>query len=195
MKNINLKIIKKHDDILNIIKEPIPCLVNFDWHPDYPRYSEEVLDVDYFTSQIDPVWYEHNWVAVLATYGYVKEFTWIFNHDYDKEDIKVFGSKNGDSIIFNNKFNKDMEILCEYVTIDLDFFGSRTPVNWVPTDRVELLRDTLKTLKADNVTLILCKSEQFVNYDVDKFLQGIFIELFCGQEKGDIYWKKSGYNI
>lgn len=195
MKNVNVKIITKHHEILNIIKEPIPCLVNFDWHPDYPRYAEEVLDVDYFTLQIDPVWYEDNWVAVLATYGYVKEFTWVFNHDYDIENTKVFGSKNGDSIIFNKKFNKDMEIFCEYVTIDLDFFGSRTPVNWNPEDRIELLRDTLNTLKADNVTLILCKSEQFVNYDVDKFLQGILIEILCGQDKGEIYWKKSGFKV
>lgn len=195
MKNVNVKIIGKHHEILNIIKEPIHCLVNFDWHPDYPRYAEEVIDVDFFTLQVDPVWYEDNWVAILATYGYVKEFTWVFNHDYDVENTKVFGSKNGDSIIFNKKFNKDMKIFCEYVTIDLDFFGSRTPVNWSPEDRIELLRDTLKTLKADNVTLILCKSDQFVNYDVDRFLQGILIELLCGQDKGEIYWKKGGYEV
>jgi hypothetical protein len=190
MKNVNIKIIKEHHDILNIIKEPIPCLVNFDWHADYPRYAEEIIDVDYFVLQLDYAWYEDNWVAVLATHGYVREFTWIFPHDDDKEDTKVFGSQSGDSIIFNKKFNKDMEIFCEYVTIDLDFFGSRTPVNWSPKDRVELLRDTLITLKADNVTLIICKSERFVNYDVDKFLQGMLIELLCGQDKGEIYWKK-----
>lgn len=60
-----------------------------------------------------------------------------------------------------------MEILCEYITIDLDFFGCRTPVNWSPKDRIELLRDTLRTLKADNkadnVTLIISKSERFIN--------------------------------
>lgn len=193
MKNVDIKIIKEHQDILNIIKEPIPCLVNFDWHADYPRYAEEVIDIDYFTLQVDPVWYEHNWVAVLASYGYVKEFTWIFGHDYDKEDVKVFGSKSGDSIIFNKKFNKDMEILCECVTIDLDFFGCRTPVNWSPEYRIELLRDTLRTLKGDNVTLIICKSEHFINYDADKFLQGMLIELLCGEDKGEIYWKKGGW--
>lgn len=195
MKNVNIKIIKEHQDILDIIKGPIPCLVNFDWHADYPRYSEEVIDIDYFVKQIDTAWYEHNWLAVLASYGYVKEFTWIFDHDYDKEDVKVFGSKSGDSIIFNKKFNKDMEILCEYVTIDLDFFGCRTPVNWSPKDRIELLRDTLRTLKADNVTLIISKSEQFVNYDVDKFLQGMLTEILCGEDKGVIYWKKGGGKI
>lgn len=192
MNNVNVKIIKEHQDILNIIKEPIPCLVNFDWHADYPRYAEEVIDIDHFTLQFGPEWYEHNWVAVLASFGYVKEFTWIFAHDYDKEDVKVFQSKSGDSIVFNKKFNKDMEILCEYVTIDLDFFGCRTPVNWSPKDRIELLRDTLRTLKADNVTLIISKSEKFVNYDVDKFLQGMLIELLCSEDKGEIYWKKCG---
>ncbi len=190
MKNVNIIIIKEHQDILNIIKEPIPCLVNFDWHADYPRYAEEVIDIDHFTLQIGPEWYEHNWVAVLASFGYVKEFTWIFDHNYDKEDVKVFGSKSGDSIIFNKKFNKDMEILCEYVTIDMDFFGSRTPVNWNPTNRIELLRDTLNTLKADNGTLI--KSEKFVNYNVDKFLQGMLTKILCSEDKGVIYWKKGG---
>ena len=34
MKNVDIKIIKEHQDILNIIKEPIPCLANFDWHAD-----------------------------------------------------------------------------------------------------------------------------------------------------------------
>ena len=192
MKNVNVKIIKEHQEILNIIKEPISCLVNFDWHADYPRYAEEVIDIDHFTLQVNPAWYEHNWVAVLASFGYVKEFTWIFDHDYDKEDVKVFGSKSGDSIIFNKKFNKDMEILCEYVTIDLDFFGSRTPVNWSPKDRIGLLRDVLRTLKGDNVTLIISKSERFVNYDADKFLQGMLIELLCSEDKGEIYWKKGG---
>ncbi len=129
----------------------------------------------------------------MASYGYVKEFTWIFDHDYDKEDVKVFGSKSGDSIIFNKKFNKDMEILCECVTIDLDFFGCRTPVNWSPEYRIELLRDTLRTLKAENITLIISKSEHFVNYDADKFLQGMLIGLLCGEDKGEIYWKKGGW--
>ena len=181
MKNIDIKIIKEHQDILNVIKEPIPCLINFDWHADYPRYSEDVIDVDQFILQVDPAWYEHNWVAVLASYGYVKEFTWIFDHDYDKEDIKVFQSNSGDSIIFNKKFNKDMEINCKYVTIDMDFFGCRTPINWSPKDRYQLLKDFLKTLKAENITLIVSKSEHFINYDVDKFLQEMMTEILCGE--------------
>ena len=111
----------------------------------------------------------------------MKEFTWIFDHDYDKEDIKVFQSNSGDSIIFNKKFNKDMEINCKYVTIDMDFFGCRTPINWSPKDRYQLLKDFLKTLKAENITLIVSKSEHFINYDVDKFLQEMMTEILCGE--------------
>ena len=125
----------------------------------------------------------------------MKEFTWIFDHDYDKEDVKVLQSKSGDSIVFNKRFNKDMEIDCEVVTIDLDFFGCRTPVNWSPKDRIQLLKETLGVLKADNVTLIISKSEQFVNYDVDRFLQSMMIEILCGEGKGEIYWKKGDDKI
>ncbi len=183
MKDISLKIIKEHQDILYIIKEPIPCLVNFDWHADYPRYSEDVIDVDQFTLQIDQAWYQDNWVAVLASYGYVKEFTWIFPHDYSEEDVKVFQSKSGDSIIFNKKFNKDMEIGCGMITIDMDFFGSKKPVNWSPKDRMLLLKEVLNVLKAENITLVISKSGNFVNYDVDNFLQDMLVEILC---KGDI---------
>lgn len=178
--NIDIKIIEKHDSILNIIREPIQCLVNFDWHADYPRYREEIIDVDYFTKQIDSAWYEHNWVAVLASLGKVKEFTWIFPHDYDKEDVKVFESKSGDSIIHNKRFDPSMEIACQYLSLDMDFFGSRTPINWTPIQgRMELFREFLETLKADDITLIIAKSNQFVNYDVDKFLQDILTEILC----------------
>ncbi len=178
--NIDIKIIERHDGILNIIRSPISCLVNFDWHSDYPRYSDEIIDVDHHTLNIDPAWYEYNWVSVLASYGYVKEFTWIFPHDDDKEDTKVFESKNGDSIIFNKKFNPSMEITCQYITIDMDFFGSRTPIDWTPKEgRMKLLIDVLGTLKSDNITLILCKSINFVNYDVDKFLQEMLTYILC----------------
>ena len=178
--NIDIKIIEKHDDILNIIRDPIPCLVNFDWHGDYPRYSEETIDVDFFTRQIDPAWYQDNWVAVLASYGLVKEFTWIFPHDYDKEDTKVFESKSGDSIIFNKRFDPLMETKCQYITIDMDFFGCRTPIDWTPKEgRMKLLKDVFGTLKADNVTIIICKSNNFVNYDVDKFLQEMLTYILC----------------
>lgn len=178
--NIDIKIIEKHDSILNIIRNPIPCLVNFDWHADYPRYGEEIIDVDYFTRQIDSVWYEHNWVAVLASLGNVKEFTWIFPHGYDKEDTKVFESKSGDSIVFNKKFDPSMEITCPYITLDMDFFGSRIPINWTPEEgRMELFKKFLGTLKASDITLIIAKSDQFVNYDADKFLQDMLTEILC----------------
>ena len=179
--SIDIKIIEKHDSILNIIKDDIPCLVNFDWHADYPRYGEEIIDVDYFTRQIDSVWYEHNWVAVLASLGKVKEFTWIYPHvDYAEEDVKVFESKSGDSIIYNKMFDPSLEITCPYVTLDMDFFGSKIPVNWTPKEgRMELFKKFLGTLKANDITLIIAKSIQFVNYDVDKFLQDILTEILC----------------
>lgn len=180
MKNIDIKIIEKHDSILNIIRNPILCLANFDWHADYPRYGAEVIDIDQFVLQIDPVWYEQNWMAVLASLGNVKEFTWIFPHDYDKEDTKVFESKSGDSIVFNKKFDSSIEINCPYITLDMDFFGSRTPINWVPKEgRMELFKKFLGTLKANDITLIIAKSDRFVNYDVDKFLQDILTEILC----------------
>jgi len=170
--NIDIKIIEKHDSIINIIKDPIPCLVNFDFHSDYPRYGEETIDVDYFTRQITSEWYEENWVAVLASLGKVKEFMWIFPHEYDKEDIKLFESKSGDSIIFNKRFSPSMEITCPYVTLDMDFFGSRIPINWATKEgRMELFKQFLGTLKADNVKLIISISDRWVNYNVDKFLQ------------------------
>lgn len=181
--NIEIKIIEKHDNILNIIKSPIPCLVNFDFHSDYPQYSTEVIDIDQFCLNVYPVWYEHNWVAILASYGYVKEFTWIFPHDDAKEDTKVFESKAGDSIIFNKKFDPSMEITCQYITIDMDFFGSRTPINWTPKEgRMKLLKDVLGTLKSDDITLIICKSNNFVNYDVDEFLQEMLTFILCKLE-------------
>lgn len=73
-----------------------------------------------------------------------------------------------------------MEITCPYVTLDMDFFGSRTPVNWSPKEgRLELFKEVLGTLKADNITLIISKSDQFVNYDADKFLQELLTEVLC----------------
>lgn len=182
--NIDIKIIEKHDSILNIIREPIQCLVNFDWHPDYPRYSEEIIDVDFHAKQIDPAWYQDNWVAILASYGLVKEFTWIFHHDYDKEDTKVFENKGGDSIIFNKRFDPSMEINCQYIIIDMDFFGCRIPINWTPKEgRMKLFKDVLGTLKSDNINLIISKSDNFVNYDVDKFLQEMLTEILCKLNK------------
>jgi hypothetical protein len=73
-----------------------------------------------------------------------------------------------------------MEITCEYVTIDMDFFGSRTPINWTPKEgRMNLLKDVLRTLKSENTTLIICKSNNFVNYDVDEFLQEMLTFILC----------------
>ena len=188
--NINIKIVEKHDSLINIIRDPIPCLVNFDWHPDYPRYVEEVIDIDHIAKQVEifgSFWYEQNWIATLASNGLVKEFTWIFPHDYDKEDTKVFESKSGDSIIFNKKFDPSLEIMCPYITLDMDFFGSKTPIKWIPEEgRMELFKKFLGTLKANDITLIISKSEQWTNYDVDKFLQNILTEILRKNNIEDI---------
>ena len=56
----------------------------------------------------------------------------------------------------------------------MDFFGSKTPINWAPKEgRIELFKKFLGTLKANDITLIMSKSDRFVNHDVDQFLQNI----------------------
>lgn len=67
--------------------------------------------------------------------------------------------------------------ICDYIH---GFFGSRTPVNWTPKEgKMKLLKDVLGTLKSDDITLIICKSVNFVNYDVDKFLQEMLTYILC----------------
>ena len=171
MKNMVIKIIERHDKILDIINERIDTLVNFDWHADYPLYSENIIDIDYFVKQIDPVWYEENWVAILASKGYLKNYIWIFDHDFAKsEEIKTLQSKNGYCNAHNMKFDKNMKLVYSWISIDMDFFGNKIPLNWSPKDRMELLIDVFGTLYADDIILIISKSKRFVNYDVDKFL-------------------------
>lgn len=183
MIDVDVKIVEKHDKILDIISRPINSITNFDWHADYPLYKESTIDADYFVKQVDPVWYEQNWPIILASKGFIKEYTWIFPHDYSDEDVKIFMSKKGECRVFNKKFDKKMEIYSEHVTIDLDFFGSKSPVIWSPeggdSGRIKLLREVLGTLKADNIILIISKTELYVNYDINKFLQDMIIELEC----------------
>lgn len=177
---IDIKIIENHANILNIIRDPIPCLVNFDWHPDYPRYGTETIDVDHYSLQVDPAFYEAAWIAILASFGRVKEFTWIFPHEHDKEDVKVFESKGGDSIIFNKRFDPNLSIECPYITLDMDFFGCRSPIDWSPPQgRIKLFKEFISILKAPKITLIISKSVNYVNYDIDEFLQEILTEILC----------------
>lgn len=178
MKNIIIKIIERHDKILDIINERIDTLVNFDWHADYPLYSENVIDIDYYAKQIDPVWYEENLVAILASKGYMKNYIWIFPHDFAKsEEIKVLKSKNGDCNAYNMKFDKNMKLVYSCISIDTDFFGNKIPVDWSPKDRMELLKEVLGTLYANDIILIISKSKRFVNYDIDSFLEEMIKKL------------------
>ncbi len=64
-----------------------------------------------------------------------------------------------------------MKINCQYITIDMDFFGSRIPIQWSPKSRNELFKNVLKTIENKNATIIISKSKNYVNYDVDKFLK------------------------
>lgn len=176
-KKIGIIIVEKHDKLLDIIKEPINTLVNFDWHADYPRYAEEIIDVEYFVKQIDPVYYEHNFAAVLAKRCLTNKYLWIFPHNFSEENIKFLRSAYCKVIAYNRKFNKEMKITEEFITIDMDFFGSRIPIQWEPPNRTELLKNLLNTLVSNNILLIISKSKSYANYDVDKFLQEILLEI------------------
>ncbi len=89
--------------------------------------------------------------------------------------------------MFNKRFDPSMEITCSYVTLDMDFFGSRIPINWTPKEgRMELFKQFLGTLKANNIKLIISISDRWVNYDVDKFLQEMLTEILCKGENHEI---------
>lgn len=192
MKNAKIIIVETHDKILDIITEKIDRLTNFDWHPDYPEYSESVIDIDFFVKQLDPVMYEENWVAVLASRGLVKEVTWIHPRCldpewidpksglcYDQDNLKIFESKYGNTVVFKRKFDKSIKISDNYITIDMDFFGSRSPVKYTPPYRLQLLQDVLNTIdiNEEDIILIISLSRRWVNYDVDDFLKEMIIEI------------------
>jgi hypothetical protein len=177
MRNVKIVIIDKHDEILDIIREKIDYLVNFDWHADYPLYSESEIDIDYYAKQIDPVWYEENWVAILASRGYIENYIWIFPHDFSEPTAKILKSKNGNCDVINAKFDEHMKLSYSWISVDMDFFGSMVPVDWSPEDRKQLMIDMLYTLKGDDITLIISLSRLYTNYDVDKFLVEMISEI------------------
>ncbi len=173
-------IIETHDQILGIIDKPIGTLVNFDWHADYPQYEPPyTLDVDehaYMILRSYPEALEHHWVTILAGKGYINKFCWIFPHDYANESNKKFISKKGDCDVYNRKFDENMVIKSKWITVDMDFFGSRIPVKWEPNNRKELFEKVLGTFEnPDDMTLIISKSKRFANYDVDAFLKQLDI--------------------
>lgn len=172
--------IETHDQILDLIDKPIGTMVNFDWHADYPQYELYILDVDEHANMIlrsYPEALEDHWVTILASRGYINKFCWVFPHGYANECSKKFISRNGDCNVYNKRFKKDMVVESKWVTIDMDFFGSRIPVKWEPKDRKELFENVLGTLhNTDDMTLVISKSRRYVNYDVDAFLEQIGIE-------------------
>ena len=192
--NVKIIIIDKHDEILDIIREKIDYLVNFDWHADYPVYSESEIDIDYYAKQIDPVWYEENWVAILASKGYIGNYIWVFPHDFAESTVKILKSKNGNCDVINAKFDKHMRFPYSWISIDMDFFGSRIPVDWSPEDRKQLMMDVLSTLEADDITMVISISRLYTNYDAEKFLVEMISEMggrynikeFSLRWKGDI---------
>ena len=177
MRNVKIVVIDKHDEILNIIKEKIDCLVNFDWHSDYPLYSESEIDIDYYAKQVDPVWYEENWLAILAGRGYIENYIWVFPHDFAEPTVKTLKSKNGNCEVVNANFDKHMKLSYSWISVDMDFFGSRIPVDWSPEDRKQLMIDMLDTLKADDITMVISISKLYTNYDADKFLVDMIEEI------------------
>lgn len=188
MDNIIVKIIDTHDKIIDIIDDPVN-MVNFDWHRDYPPYAEKVIDVDFFVKQIDPVYYDQNWAAVLASKGLLKNYYWVFPHDYAEPGFsQILRSKNGDCIAYNIKFDNKLRFNdIGYVSIDMDFFGNRKPVDWSPSiERMELLMNVLGTLKADDIMMIISISRNWVNYDVDKFLDEMIRQLYLWKNIVDI---------
>lgn len=173
-------IIETHDQILDIIKEPIGTLVNFDWHSDYPQYNLYMIDIDEHANMIlrsYPEALEDHWVTILASKGYINKFCWIFPHDYTDEVNNKFISRKGECDVYSKRFKKNMVVDSKWVTIDMDFFGCRIPVKWEPKDRKELFENVLGTLhNVDDMTLVISKSRRYTNYDVDAFLRQVGIE-------------------
>lgn len=65
------------------------------------------------------------------------------------------------------------------ITIDMDFFGSKAPINWSPKDRMESLKEVLNVLKAENITLVISKSD---NPSKDSDIDGRYVEYIQNQK-------------
>lgn len=173
-------IVETHDQILDIINEPIGTLINFDWHADYPQYNLYMIDIDEHANMIlrsYPEALEDHWVTILVSRGYINKFCWIFPHDYADEVTKKFVSRKGDCDVYSKRFKEDMVVRSKWVTIDMDFFGSKIPVKWEPKNRKELFEKVLGTLcDTDDMTLVISKSRRYTNYDVDAFIRQVGIE-------------------
>ena len=60
----------------------------------------------------------------------------------------------------------------------MDFFGTRAPFNWSPKDRMGSFIDIIESITARNITMIIAKSELYVNYNVNEFLEDIIKEMY-----------------
>lgn len=181
VENIRLKVIESHEDILNIIDKNIGTLMNFDWHADYPLYPDKIFDADAYSNMIlnnHAIWLNNNWVPVLVNRGFVSKYIWMYPHECAKDDIKKFKAKKGDCEVYSIKFHGKTKIPYKCITIDMDFFGTRVPFNWSPKDRRELFIDVLESLTARNLMMIIAKSNHYVNYDVEKFLEDMTKEMY-----------------
>lgn len=182
VENIKLKIVDSHEDILNIIDKNVGTLINFDWHADYPSYPEKIFDVDSYSDMIlknnQSIWLNNNWVPVLISKGFVNKYIWMYPHECAKDEIKRFKAKKGDCEVYSIKFQGKIKLPYKFITIDMDFFGTRVPFNWNPKDRRELFIDMLESLTARNLTMIIAKSNHYVNYNVDKFLDDMKREMY-----------------
>lgn len=180
VENVKLKIIESHGEILDVIDKNVGTLVNFDWHSDFPLYPEVIFDADAYANMVAKnhnVWSNNNWVPMLVSRGHICKYIFIYPHDCAKDDIKMFKAKKGDCEVYSIKFQNRIKLPYKYVTIDADFFGTRMPFNWSPKDRMELFIDVFESLTARNITLVISKSEHYVNYNVEKFLEDIINEM------------------
>lgn len=180
VENIKLKIVESHEEILNVIDKNVGTLVNFDWHSDFPLYPDVIFDADAYSDMVlkNPgTWLDNSWVPILVSRGYIGKYIFMYPHDCGKDDIKRFTSKKGDCEVYSIKFQNRTKIPYKCITIDMDFFGTRVPFNWHPKDRIGLLTNVIESLTARNVTMTIAKSEHYVNYDVDEFLEYMIGEL------------------
>ncbi len=182
VENIKLKFVDSHEELINIIDKNVGTIVNFDWHADYPTYPDKIFDADSYSKMVlnnYTTWLNNNWVPVLVSKGFVNKYIWMYPHDFARDEIKLFKSKKGDCEVYGIKFQKKARLPYKYITIDMDFFGTKIPFNWNPNDedRRGLFTDIMESLIARNITMIIAKSKHNVNYDVDKFLEEIMDDM------------------
>lgn len=186
IENVKLKIVESHEEILNIIDEKVGTLVNFSCRAGYPIYPEKIfdisIDVDIFSRMfvesrmIWSEWLDNNWVPLLTDKGYIDKYIWMYPHDCAKDEIKKFMTQKGSCEVYNIRFHKT-KIPYSFVVVGMEFFGCKVPVNWSPIDRRGLLINLLESLTARDINMIISKSANYVNYNIENFLDEMKVEL------------------